>query len=419
MRRIAVVCLALVLYTTRTVEAQGLTMQMSNGWNFTFSGNVNAFLYYEKSNADGNTSAPGGVVPPGGAVNATRITTGLLPAFAVFDAKGKEGNANLGVHFGFAPEVQCATGINDCFGAQIDMRQVYLTVGGAWGQLLVGRELGLFSRQNILTDQTLFGIGATGNGTPGDGGGTTLGRIGFGYIYPQFRAQITYSTVAGRPYQLSVGVFEAASVNGGKGPYANTRLPRLEAEFTYSRSSFKGWVGSTLQNTRTTPTGSSEGLTAWGVSGGAQYERSTFSLAGSGYFGRAIGTTFFGNEGSCAITLPSGQQVVCAGGSDDARKSYGFIAQATVTPRGSKLTVAASYGSSYLKASDVEQAAGADFRAENTLISGGAYYQATRSLKVVGELDYWWTKATVNGVTPPGLVRNSQWAPALGLMLFF
>ncbi len=42
------------------------------------------------------------------------------------------------------------------------MRQVYLTVGGAWGQILAGRELGLFGRQNILTDQTLFGIGATG-----------------------------------------------------------------------------------------------------------------------------------------------------------------------------------------------------------------------------------------------------------------
>jgi hypothetical protein len=58
------------------------------------------------------------------------------------------------------------------------MRQVYLTVGGGWGQLLVGRELGLFNRQNILTDQTLFGIGATGNGQPGDGFGTTWAASG-------------------------------------------------------------------------------------------------------------------------------------------------------------------------------------------------------------------------------------------------
>ena len=75
------------------------------------------------------------------------------------------------MHFGFAPQIQCGYGggsnsVNgqghDCFGAQIDMRQVFLTVGGSWGQILAGRELGLFGRQNILTDQTLFGVGATG-----------------------------------------------------------------------------------------------------------------------------------------------------------------------------------------------------------------------------------------------------------------
>ncbi len=418
MRHVAVVCLGLALGAAQTARAQGLTMQMSNGWQFTFSGNVNAFLYYEKSNADGNTTVPGGVTPAGGAVNATRITTGLLPAFAVFDAKGKEGNTDLEVHFGFAPEVQCATGVNDCFGAQIDMRQVYLTIGGNWGQLLVGRELGLFNRQNILTDQTLFGVGASGNGTPGDGAGTTLGRIGFGYIYPNFRAQITYSTAAGRPYQLSIGVFEAASVNGGNGPYANTRVPRLETELTYNASGLKGWLGATLQNTKTAPTGTTDGLTAWGLSGGVRYERAVFSLTGSGYYGKGIGTTFFGNEGSCSITTPAAE-LICSGGGDDARTSYGFIAQATLTPRDSKLTVAGSYGSSYLKASEAEKASGANFRTENTLISTGLYYQATKSLKLVGEFDYWWTKAKINGATPAGLVKNSQWAPAVGAMLFF
>jgi hypothetical protein len=78
-----------------------------------------------------------------------------------------------------------------------------------------------------------------------------------------------------------------------------------------------------------------------------------------------------------------------------------------------------SYGSSYLKASEAEKASGANFRTENTLISTGLYYQATKSLKLVGEFDYWWTKAKINGATPAGLVKNSQWAPAVGAMLFF
>lgn len=173
-----------------------------------------------------------------------------------------------------------------------------------------------------------------------------------------------------------------------------------------------------MQNTKTAPTGATDGLTAWGASGGARYESPTFSLTGSGYYGKGIGTTRFGNEGSCSITTPAAE-LICAGGNDDARTSYGFIGQASVTPAHSKLTLAASYGSSYLKASQAEKDLAADFRTENTLISGGLYYQATKSLKLVGEFDYWWTKGKLNGSTPPGLVKNSQWAPVVGAMLFF
>ena len=51
MKRIGLVCLGLVL-AANTANAQ-LTMQMSNGWTFSFAGNVNSFLYYTKSNDDG------------------------------------------------------------------------------------------------------------------------------------------------------------------------------------------------------------------------------------------------------------------------------------------------------------------------------------------------------------------------------
>jgi porin-like protein len=221
-------------------EAQ-LTMQMSNGWSFTFGGNVNAFAIYESQSDDGATVTPGGIVGVG--EKGFNVRTGLLPAFAVFDAKGKEGNTDLGVHFGFAPQIQCGGQAHDCFGAAIDMRQVYMTFGGTWGQILAGREIGLFNRQNILTDQTLFGIGATGGI---NGGGTTLGRIGFGYIYPNFVAQMTYSTPGGRPGQLSVGVFQPSSLGGDLGAvYDETTLPRLEAEGTYRAGDVLVWVNGT------------------------------------------------------------------------------------------------------------------------------------------------------------------------------
>jgi len=405
MKRVALLCLGLALGAASVAEAQ-LTMQMSNGWSFTFAGNVNSFLYYTKSSDDGTTTTPGGLVNPAsvGVSNATRITVGLLPAFAVFDAKGKEGETDLGVHFGFAPSVQCGIGVHDCFGTTIDMRQVFLTVGGAWGQLLVGRELGLYGRQNILTDQTLFGVGGSGAGTgPGgfgeQGGSTTLGRIGYGYVYPNFRAQMTYSTAAGRPAQFSVGLFEATAI----GDFGNTRLPAVEGEFVYSQSGVKVWLGGTAQSTKTAPVGSTESLTAWGGSGGVRYEKPMFSVTGSGYYGKGIGTTFFGAEGVDAAP-PTG--------SDNARKSYGFIGQVTVTPSGSKVTIAGSYGSSYLKNSDNE----VDFTTENTLISGGIYYQATKSLKAVGEFNYEWTKGKD---ATEGTNKNTRVTPAVGFMLFF
>jgi len=76
-----------------------------------------------------------------------------------------------------------------------------------------------------------------------------------------------------------------------------------------------------------------------------------------------------------------------------------------------KSGVAASYGSSYLESTDGEPTA---FKTENTLISGGLYYQATKSLKVVGEGNYAWTKEHESGAD-----ENKTFAPAVGLMLFF
>src|SRR5205809_7554780 len=206
MKRLALLLVAVALLWPAGASAQ-LTMQMSNGWSFAFSGNVNAFWVFSKVNNSGPANSS--------------VRTGLLPAFATFEAKGKEAGMNLAVHFGFAPQIQNA-GVHDNFGngtqagAQIDMRQVYLTVGGQWGQILAGRELGLFGRQAILNDMTLFGVGAVGIGA-GQSGGTTLGRSGYGYLYPNFDAQLTYSTKPGQA-QVSIGLFQPSILIGDLNP---------------------------------------------------------------------------------------------------------------------------------------------------------------------------------------------------------
>src|SRR6266511_3388329 len=250
MKRLTLLLLGLAFGVSATAGAQGLTMQMSNGWAFTFAGNVNVFYSYTKINNDGPANS--------------NIRTGLLPGFATFDAKGKEAGLNLGIHIGFAPQIQSTAQLHDVFvggitaGSQIDMRQIFLTVGFKNGsQLLAGRELGLFGRQAILNDMTLFGVGAVGindattaTGEAAQGGGTTLGRIGYGYIYPNFNAQVTYSTKPGQT-QVSVGAFQPSIL--GSGTYQYTKVPRLEAEFTYKGKSGKNnymfWVDGLWQTT--------------------------------------------------------------------------------------------------------------------------------------------------------------------------
>jgi hypothetical protein len=119
----------------------------------------------------------------------------------------------------------------------------------------------------------------------------------------------------------------------------------------------------------------------------------------------------FNGVNSCGGGGPCGPvDGIGVGADGELRDSYGYIGQLTFTPSESKVTLAASYGSSFLQSTDGEP----DFKTENTLISGGIYFQATKSLKVVGEGNYAWTKES-----EADLDENTTFAPAFGLMLFF
>jgi predicted porin len=96
-------------------------------------------------------------------------------------------------------------------------------------------------------------------------------------------------------------------------------------------------------------------------------------------------------------------------GSNDLRTSYGYIGQLTYTT--GKATLAGSYGASLIKDASAEAIA---FKTENALASGGVYYQTTKSLKLVFELNYATTKDK-----DANSKKNSSFAPAVGLMLFF
>ena len=391
MKRSALLFGALMLGAATVANAQGLTMQMSNGWMFSFAGNVNIFAQYQSISS--SNDAVGGGAPAflvnGADLKGLYYGTGLLPSVASFDAKGKEGNTDLGVHFGFFPQVQCGGNNHDCFGSQfsgasIDMRQVYMTVGGTWGTITAGREIGVYQRQNILNDQTLFGVGGGGIAPRG----TTLGRIGFGYIYPNFVPQFTYSSPSGKNTTFNIGLMEP-SIMGVS--HTEVVVPRLEADVTFKASKLSVNVSGTVQNAKDPVADDSK--TAYGAAGVVTYKTPTFSLVGSGYYGMGVGTTLMFGAGSIV------------GG--ELTTSYGYIGQLTFTPGGGKATLAGSFGSSFIEDD------ASTFKAENSMISGGIYYQATKSLKVVGEGDYMWSK------DKKGSGENKAFTGAFGLMLFY
>jgi len=403
MKRLALLLLAVAVLLPAAASAQ-LTMQMSNGWSFSFAGNVNAFWVFTKQNNTGPTNSS--------------VRTGLLPAFATFEAKGKEAGMNLSVHFGFAPQIQNA-GVHDQFsvqsGAAIDMRQVYLTVGGQWGQILAGRELSLYGRQNILNDMTLFGVGAVGipnvtfgaASNPPQGGGTTLGRIGYGYIYPNFNAQVTYSSKAGRPGQLSIGLFQPSTV-AGVGGYTFTKIPRLEAEFTYNQKSGKNkytfWAGGLWQSTSNAATAGTS-ITSVGGTAGIRGEFSDLSVVVNGYIGKGLGTTlmFSGLGGGGVAT-----------GGTELRSSDGGYVQLGYTLN-KKTTVGASWGFSRLKNNQTGDGNTA-VRSNLYSYTAGIYHQWTKSLKLVFEGTQEGTTGIIGIAGSPGAKLTNV---SGGFMLFF
>ena len=86
MKKVALLCMGLAFGAANAAEAQ-LTMQMSNGWSFTFAGNVNAFAIYESQSDEGATATPGGLVGVGG--KGFSVRTGLLPGLRRIRRKGQ------------------------------------------------------------------------------------------------------------------------------------------------------------------------------------------------------------------------------------------------------------------------------------------------------------------------------------------
>lgn len=332
------------------VTAMGLSLPVGavvlvggeSGWEVSFDGNINQFYVWTDPDA-----RPVGVI--GGNMNlldeeSSRFRTGLLPAIFGFNVKAPTWNGlEMGARISFAGQTNNANTKNsdlvtnnstDDFGANFEFREAFFTVDGVFGQILLGRTLSLFMGKNILTDQTLFGVGATGDV---HGGGFTLGRIGYGYLYPNFNSQVRWTSPNMMGFKVSLAAVDPSQVCGEIAVrcFTETNSPRGEGEVSYAdtfnNGSYQFWGSGVWQNVKSQRLPDSD-INVWGWTAGTQLQYMGFELTGSYYRGEGLGTTFLLDADSLDAT---GQK----------RDNEGWLVQGGYTILG-HTKLAASYGQS-------------------------------------------------------------------------
>ncbi len=381
-----------------TMSKSGVGLELGDV-TLTFSGSINGFYAHDSGTRPGaRTTVAGGLATVGGSTSSVR--NGLLPGFLKVDVTTKQGDWDVGAHFGLYPGINSVTGnggANTPGNPQalatsgIDARETYLTFGKAsFGEVKIGRAIGLFGQDAILNDITLLSVGtAAGNAAPSN---TTLGRIGVGYIYTDFQPQITYTSPDFNGFKVSAGVFMplnsfgAQEINGTPGFQA-----RVAFDGKIGDVGVHAWLSGISQDHR--PVGGL-GFNGRGLDFGAKVSAGGASLLGYYYTGKGLGTT--------------GLFILATDGAGRARGSDGFYLQGTYTV--GKVTLGASYGESRLDLTRGE--VNPTLLKANSSYVGQLRYGLTSWVTLVGE--YTHTRSSAHGGN-----RASSDTVAAGAILFF
>ncbi len=340
-------------------------------WTLDIGGVVNT--YYTRTTYSGDNAGGAGPLGlgTGGQDGTNNITTGLLPNYLSVSGKTRQNDLDVGFTISINPG--SSTTRSGFQGAQQENRQAFLTFGDAsWGSIKVGKDLGIYASDAILNDMTLLGVGS-GAGTLA-GNTTTIGRIGAGYMYADWKSQIAYSSPNWNGFDFTVGVtqgWDATAALGGVGSVAGTRSggqSAYEGKAAYAwTGDFAGkvWASGISQKVDQLTNGGDERAVAMDI--GTTVNVAGFGL--TGYYGQGKGI---------------GQALQLNGGFDAAgrrRDSDQWYLQSTYTLPGVGTKLGVSYGESTLDGN------GADtFRdVQDTMWTVGAYHPITKHLNLVAE----------------------------------
>jgi len=334
-----------LLATTVVPSAMAFDVGGSNGWKFSTDGLVDVFATYQTAqptpsgkrslsllNADSNY------------FQHFSVQVGLLPSVVGFNVTAPTVNGiDSKVRIGIYPSIQNSSsgGNGNRFDTNpnIDFREMFYTASGSFGELLAGRALNLYQGKNILTDMTLFGAGVV----PIPATTTTLGHIGYGYLYTNFGPQIRYTTPDMGGVKAAVSINEPYKISSDT---AKTPTPRVETEISYATKLSGGatlltWADGLYQDaTRSKTAAVRPGKSDHSLGGAAGVETGigNLDLMASGYYGEGLGMVSVQDGG---LDASFGSSAIDAAGNE--RTQWGWLAQATykVTP---SVKVGANYG---------------------------------------------------------------------------
>lgn len=322
----------------------GFVIGGENGWQLSTDGIVDVFSTYATT-----TPLPGGarnlsLLSAGGTESAHDqrfgVGVGLLPSVIAFNVKAPTTNGvDSNVRVGIYPNIQNKSSQRFDTSPNIDFREFFYTAKGAYGELLAGRALNLYQGKNILNDMTLLTSGTV----PGAAfrGGTTLGHIGYGYLYTNFGPQIRYTTPDMAGVKLALEIAEPYKIDSNT---AKTNSPRIESELSYAAklgsASTQAWLSGLYQTApRSNAAAARPGKDNESIGGaaGVGVGVSGLNILASGYVGRGLGI-LSAQDGD---VLGPNSSATDANGRE--RLAYGYLVQATyqLTP---SFKVGANYG---------------------------------------------------------------------------
>jgi predicted porin len=309
-----------------------------------------------------------------------------------------------------------------------------LTFGDkSWGSIKLGKDLGIYASDAILNDMTLLGVGSAAGSLAGNT--TTLGRIGRGFMYADWKSQVAYSSPNFNGFSFTAGLTQgwnalntlnAYTTGGGlEYPYG-TSTERSGSQTAYEAKASYEWAGDVsgkvwtsaitqkVEGVQYNPPGWNPGqdiasksgrATAWDI--GATVNVAGFGL--TGYYGDGKGI---------------GQTVQFLNGFDNRgkrRDSENWYVQGTYTLPGVGTKLGVSYGESTLDGSrndkDYNGNGAEGFKElKQTMWTVGAYHPITKHLNLVAEYSEAQDETKVVGDPKEDFKAKTV---SLGAILFF